>query len=297
MSRVFEALEKASRESKEVKEVKEVIVKPGNGSQLPAAGISSVSGFGLNGRNGAVVGAGKSWRERAEEMFFGRDLRNYESYPIVALEKGSPAAEQYKILREQVRGLGSQTSAYFLSVTSPIKRDGKSTVAVNLAVAMALEYEEKVLLIDCDLRNPQVHHYFGIQRNPGLTDYLTSSSNGTILNYVQETSLPGLQVLAAGISAGFSSELLAMEKMNSLMKEIRLKFPHHRVIIDSPPVLSTSDPLVLARHVDGILMVVRAGKTPRDCLTEAMQTLNSDKLVGIVLNGAELGMTSKYYDY
>ena len=291
MSRVFEALEKASKEKNEV------VVKSGDGPPLPDERTSKGAGFGPNGKDGSVAGLGTSWREKAEELLFGRDLRSYESYPMVALERGSPAAEQYKILREQVRRLRAEAGARTLSVTSPIKRDGKSTVATNLAVAIALDSEERVLLIDCDLRNPQIHQCFGLQRNPGLTDYLTSNSNGDLLNYVQKTSLPGLQVLAAGKSAGLSSELLAMEKMRNLMDEIRLKFPNHQVIVDTPPVLSTPDPIVIAKQVDGIIMVIRAGKTPRDCLSEAIEILKADKIIGIVLNGADLGITSKYYYY
>ena len=291
MSRVFEALEKASKESHQdvVKSADEPVALAEKSSQRAA--------FKPNGKNGSVAGLGRSWREKAEEFLFGRDLRSYESFPIVALEKGSPAAEQYKILREQVRRLRTEAGTRCLSVTSPLKQDGKSTVAANLAAAIALDYEERVLLIDCDLRNPQIHQYFGLKRNPGLTDYLTSNSKVSVLDYVQETSLPSLQVLTAGNSAGLSSELLAMEKMRNLMDEIRLKFPNHQIILDTPPILSTPDPLVLAKQVDGIIMVVRAGKTPRDCLTEAITTLKSDKLVGIVLNGVDLGITSKYYDY
>jgi Mrp family chromosome partitioning ATPase len=90
---------------------------------------------------------------------------------------------------------------------------------------------------------------------------------------------------------------LAKEKMKQVMEEIWREFPGHQVIIDSPPVLSTPDPMVLARQVDGVLMVVRAGKTPRDFLMKALQSLNSSKLMGVVLNGAELGMSSKYYYY
>jgi Mrp family chromosome partitioning ATPase len=85
--------------------------------------------------------------------------------------------------------------------------------------------------------------------------------------------------------------------MDALMKELRLMFSRHEILIDSPPVLSTSDPLVLARQVDGIIMVIRAGKTPRDCLPEALNILKSNKIVGVVLNGAELGISSKYYYY
>ena len=291
MSRVFEALEKASKESHAA------VVKSADEPVAVAERSPQREAFRPNGENGSLAGHGRSWREKAEEFLFGGDLRNYESFPIVALEQGSPAAEQYKILREQVRKLRGPAGTRIISVTSPIKRDGKSTVSANLAAALALEYGEQVLLIDCDLRNPQMHQYFGLSRNPGLTDYLTSSSTGNLLNYVQQSSLPGLQLLAAGKSAGLSSELLAMDKMHTIFTEIREKFPNHQIIVDSPPVLSTPEPLILSAQVDGIIMVIRASKTPRDCLVEAIESLKTDKLLGIVLNGAELGITSKYYYY
>jgi protein-tyrosine kinase len=295
MSRVFEALEKASKEKTEV------VIEPAKGQtqawkETVAPKVADVKSE-SNGKHPSILAPGKSWRERAEELLFGRDLRSYNNYPIVAVEKGSPAAEQYKILREQVRKLRGQAGTRIISVTSPIKRDGKSTVSANLAAALALDYGEQVLLIDCDLRNPQMHQYFGLPRNPGLTDYLTSSSNGNVLNYVQQTSLPSLKLLPAGKSAGISSELLAMDKMRTIFAEIREKFPNHQIIVDSPPVLSTPEPLILSAQVDGIIMVIRAGKTPRDCLVEAIESLKTDKIMGIVLNGAELGITSKYYYY
>jgi capsular exopolysaccharide synthesis family protein len=178
-----------------------------------------------------------------------------------------------------------------------VKRDGKTTIAVNLASVLALDYEEKVLLIDGDLRDPGVHRYFNVNSSPGLADYLSSSSSFGIKNYVQETFLSGLRILPAGRPSDLASELLAKEKMKHVMQEIWAEFPGHQIIIDSPPVLSTPDPMVLARQVDGVLMVVRAGKTPRDFLAKALQSLNSTKIMGVVLNGAELGLSSKYYYY
>ncbi|HEY3303655.1 MAG TPA: CpsD/CapB family tyrosine-protein kinase [Candidatus Binatia bacterium] len=293
MSRVFEALEKASKEKAVT------IPRFGDRQALREPVISNKGSFepGRNGKDRDVVTSPGSWRERAEEVLFGRDLRSYKNFPLVALEKESPAADQYKILREQVRRLRLETGVRCLYVTSPIKRDGKSMVAANLATVVALDSGERVLLMDCDLRNPQIHQYFGMQRSPGITDYLTSTSNENVLNYVQESFLPNLQVLPAGKFSGLAAELLATEKMRIMMDEIRRKFPDHQIIIDGPPVLSTPDPLVMARQVDGVILVVRAGKTPRDCLSEAMEILKSDKIMGIVLNGAELGMTSKYYYY
>ncbi len=238
-----------------------------------------------------------SWREKLEELVFGWDLRRYTGYPIVAVEKNSPAAEQYKILREQIKRLRNDAGIQSIAISSPVKRDGKTTVAANLAAALALDYEENVLLIDADLRNPGIHRYFDLRESPGLTEFLSSTAHTKIKNLVQPTFLPSLCVLPAGRPSSFSSELLAKDKMNQAMQEIRKEFPGYQIVIDCPPVLPTPDPLVIARHVDGVLMVMRAGKTPRDYLTKALQSINSNKVVGVILNGADMGISSKYYYY
>jgi protein-tyrosine kinase len=306
MSRVFEALTKASEEKR--------LQSTGVDEQLRHISVDKATEeLGASPPHPRVRGNGrpiempylartppvesKSWREKIEEWFFGWDLRRYNNYPIVALEKDSPAAEQYKILREQIKRLRTESGIRTFSVTSPVKRDGKTTIAVNLAAVLALDYEEKVLLIDGDLRAPGVHRYFNVNSSPGLADYLGSSSSKGIKSYVQETFLSSLRILPAGKPSDLASELLAKEKMKHVMEEIWNEFPGHQIIIDSPPVLSTPDPMVLARQVDGVLMVVRAGRTPRDFLMKALQSMNSSKVMGIVLNGADLGIASKYYYY
>lgn len=307
MSRVFEALVKAgeqkANQSAGVDEIIEDLV------DAPAAiksnGAHPEWQLGENGkaRNGhrpfsPIVPAPKSWRERIEELLFGWDLRRYANCPLVALEKDSAASEQYKILREQIKRLRREADIRLFSVTSPVKRDGKSTVAVNVAAALALDYEENVLLIDADMRAPSVHRFFELNPTPGLSDYLGSDAGlGDIGSLVQETFLPGLRVLPAGKPTNFASELLAKDKMRQLVEHIRTTLPGYHIVVDTPPILSTPDPLIVARHVDGVLLVVRAGKTPRDYVTKSVQMLNSTKLMGIVLNGAELGMASKYYYY
>jgi len=236
-------------------------------------------------------------RKKIGNLFFGWDLANCEDYPLVALEKNSPAGEQFKIFRGQINKICNDGGWRSILVTSPVKGDGKTTVAANLAAAMALDYEQQVLLIDADLRCPSIHRYFGLNDSPGLAEYLGSNSGPDLLSYVQNTALPGLRVLPAGSPTALSSELLATERMKSLIREIPELFPGHQIIVDTSPVLSTSDPLVLSRIVDGLVMVVRAGKTPRDCLSAAFRSLGSNKVMGIVLNGTELGTSSKYYQY
>jgi capsular exopolysaccharide synthesis family protein len=234
---------------------------------------------------------------RIRRLIFGRGLANVKEYPLVFQERNSLAGEQYKILREQIKKSYSEKGGRLLAIMSPVKGDGKSTVAANLAGAIALGNEQQVLLIDADLRSPALHKFYNIKSTPGLADYLSSESGTGISNYIQNTALPGVRVLPAGKPTHLSSELLASDKMVSLLKELPITFPGHQVIIDTSPVLSTSDPLVLARQVDHILMVVRAGTTPRECLSEAIKSLGSDRVKGIILNGADLGSASRYYYY
>jgi protein-tyrosine kinase len=305
MSRVFDALNRVTEEKKQQSSKapgnsseRSLAVEKGSGSKPNSAapfmggwdGTSHIEGS-LRLKDHDL--RSMSWREKVEHVLFGWNIRRYPSHPLVAFEEDSAVAEQYKILREQIKKLRTDTGARCLSVTSPLQRDGKTTVAVNLAAAMALDYEGKILLIDSDLRCPELHRYFGIDSSPGLGDYLSSSRNGNLMRYVRDTSIAGFKIIPGGKPTNDSSELLAKEKMKNLMDEIRVRFPEHQIILDAPPVLSTSDPLVLGRHVDGILMVIRAGKTPRDYLAKAVRSLDTAKILGVVLNGVDL--KSSYY--
>jgi protein-tyrosine kinase len=309
MSRVFEALTRAGEEKQAqfqppIEEIESTLLAttPGDGKKLIPehfVAISQTNGAAHETHElcSTVTNGEKSWSEKIEEWLLGWDLRRYNTYPIVALEKESPGSEQYKILREQIKRLRAESGIRNFSITSPVKRDGKTTVAVNVAAALSLDYEEQVLLIDGDLRAPAIHHYFNALQSPGLTDYLGSDSKMNLKSLVQETFLPGLRILPAGKPSQLASELLAKERMNEIIEKARAEFPGHHIIIDSPPVLATPDPLIIARYVDAVLVVVRAGKTPRDYLTKALQSLNSTKVMGVVLNGADLGIASKYYYY
>ena len=306
MSRVFEALNRAQREREAC------TGQPNNEwaretEGFPEETIDSAGRFAPTQNGVAHVAPNTSvpkalpvrvsWRERIEELFFGWGLYRYSANPIFALQNNSPAAEQYKILREQLRTLRAAVGVQTIAITSPIKKDGKTTVAVNLAAAMALDHEEKVLLIDADLRAPSIHRYFNSDNTTGLAEYLSSNWPREVKGLVRETQVGGLSILPAGKPSQSAPELLGKERMSELLGRVRTELPGHFVIMDLPPVLATPDPLVMARHVDGIIMVVRAGRTPRDYLTKALNALSSGRILGVVLNGAELGLDSKYYYY
>ena len=303
MSRVFEALTKAAKDKKR-EPISDNAITPENEDDFSLDLDYDGNHHGGHGNGVAelaipapVTPLQKTWKERIEELLFGWDLGRYTTHPLVAMDKASPAAEQYKILREQIKRLRLEAGLRSFSVTSPLKRDGKTTVAANLAATLALDYDDKILLIDGDLRAPSAHRYFNISVSPGLADYLASSSVGGVRSLVLDTFLPGLKVLPAGKPTHFAPELLAREKMTAVMDELRAAYPNYLIIVDSPPVMATPDPLVIARHVDGVMIVVRAGKTPRDYLAKSLQSINSAKVLGVVLNGANMGISSKYYYY
>ncbi len=307
MSRVFEALTKAGHEKE--RQADSETIEPGQSTVPESAPLASapvdlewpISGNGHDRQVPASLPKStfvpSSWREKIEELLFGWDLRRYATYPIVALEEESPASEQYKILRAQLKRLRAEAGIRTIAITSPVKRDGKTTVAVNLAASIALEYEEKVLLVDADLRAPSVNRYFNVEPSPGLTDYLGSNSASGVKGLIRDTHLGGLKIIPAGLPSRFASELLAKDRMRRMIDEIHTILPGYMVIFDSPPVLATPDPLVLSRVVDGVILVIRAGKTPKDYLAKALSSLNSEKVLGVVLNGADMGLGSKYYYY
>jgi len=296
MSRVFDALTRAGEEKNEAKT--SLWIPDGEGHSPEKINIpSAVSATAPAHTFPGLRPRQRSWRERLEELFFGWDLRHYKTHPLVALEKESAAAEQYKILREQVKRLRIEAEARSIAVTSPVKGDGKTSVVANLAAATALDSEQQVLLIDADLRSPELHRYFGVSASPGLADYLRSNTKEDLSKYIQNGFLPNLRIMPAGKPEALSSELLARLKTRALMEEIYSMFPGYQVIIDAPPILSTSDPLVLANTVDIIIMVVRAGKTPRKYLLEAVGSLNSSKLKGVILSGTDPGISYNYYRY
>ncbi len=294
MSRVSNALKRA-KEERPPRGAPATGSDPAPQANEPKGAVGGVAAADTGPTFHEIIPAAKSWRERLEEFFFGRDLRRLESYPLVALERDSLAAEQYRILREQVRTLRNQTGARSISVTSPLKHDGKTMVAVNLAVALAAGGEDRVILVDGDLRDPTVHKFFGLLRYPGLADYLSAKRRGNISSYLSPTTVPGLQIMPAGNVSELAAELLAKDRLGRLLEDVASAYPQCQVIIDSPPVLATSDSLVLAREVGGVIMVIRAGKTHREYLKKAVDLLNSTKFLGVVLNGADFGSWTNYY--
>jgi len=218
--------------------------------------------------------------------------RRLASAPLAALSRpGSPTGESYRTLRTAIRYRDAAEPLKTVLVTSAAAGDGKTTVAANLAIAMAQD-GLKVILIDCDFRRGSVAQLFDVTQAPGLSNVLLGKVK------LRDALTPwgrGLSILATGSSGLNPSEALGSRAMQTLLAEA--KTMADVVILDAPPVLPVTDPAVLAALVDGTVVVARWGRTSLHAAVATRQTLENvgAEVVGVVLNGEGGGRSANYY--
>jgi exopolysaccharide/PEP-CTERM locus tyrosine autokinase len=213
---------------------------------------------------------------------------------VSLLAPQSYEAEQFKMLRSNILFPVSGKVPRSILVTSPSPGDGKSFVSANLAISIAADIDRNVLLLDCDLRKPAIHKRFGFGDVPGLSDYL---SEGTPLeSLLIRTKVNKLTILPAGKPPVNPSELLSSELMSALIAEVTERYSDRIIIIDSPPPKLTAETGALARNVDGILLVVKFGKTPRKMMKELIDILGKNKIIGSIINHFDMSSTG-YHEY
>jgi protein-tyrosine kinase len=210
---------------------------------------------------------------------------------VAALQPQSLAAEQFRSLRTRISRIENSRAMRAVIVTSPAKGDGKSLTAANLALTMAEEYSQRVLLIDADLRRPSVHHLFDLPETPGLTDVLMGAA--TLDDALVTLADHHLTVLPSGVPPSHPAELLGSAAMRRTLDTLRTRFD--RLILDMPPVSPLADVHIAAAMADGILMIVRAGMTQKPAIERALAGLDTGKVLGLVLN--EVGAEATYQDY
>lgn len=198
---------------------------------------------------------------------------------VAALQPFSPAAEQFRTLRTRIAQVESTGQRRVILVTSPGDGDGKTVTVANLALTMAQEFQRQVLLIDADLRNARLHECLGIPREPGLSDVL--AGRASLDDALVSLSEYRVIVLPAGEPNGRPTELLSSEPMRRLVENLGRRFD--RVVIDSTAA-HFADAGVLEPLVDGVLLIVRAGRTPRPAVARALGLVPRAKLLGLVLN-------------
>lgn len=219
-------------------------------------------------------------------------LPTFDGRLVAAVAPQGPAAERYRLLRTRIKQAERGRSMRSIIVTSPAKGDGKSLTAANLALTMAQEFHQRVLLLDADLRRPAVAGLMGLPEGPGLGEVLMGVADlESALVHLPDQHLT---VLPAGTPVSQPAELLGSTAMRRVLDALGSRFD--RIIIDMPPVAPLADVHVVAPIADGVLMIVRAGITPKPAIERALSGLDVSKVLGLVLNGAGEGASDGYGD-
>ena len=256
-----------------------------------AAVIASASATAMAEAAPPVIGFGaESLLARSRETRWTPDPRTMLFF---GKDEHGPGMEEFRTLRSRLYQAREKTGLSKLLVTSALPKEGKSFTAANLAQVIVRQHGRRALLIDADLRNPQLHNLLGAEYGPGLSEYLRSEADE--FSIIQRGPMENLFFIPAGRSSSNPAELLSNGRMKSLLKRLEAIFDW--IIIDSAPAVPVSDASVLAKDCDGVLLVVRSNSTPIDAARKARSEFAGHNVVGVVLNGItpDLSPYMQYY--
>ena len=204
---------------------------------------------------------------------------------LVTLDKVSSVVEAYRMLRTSVLLSAAGNPPRIILFTSGQPGEGKTTTAINTAISLS-QLGSSVLLIDADLRRPTVHRVFKMNHAQGLSTYLSRPVE--IDSLIHKLWVPNLSVLPCGPIPPNPAELISSERMKDILKLLSEKYDH--ILIDSPPLINVTDPVILSTMVDGVILVVQAGRSTRDVVRRARHELSSvgAKIFGVVLNNLDI---------
>jgi capsular exopolysaccharide synthesis family protein len=220
---------------------------------------------------------------------------NGHSELLMNVDSRSPLAEAYRHLRTSVLLSTAGRAPKSLLVTSSLPGEGKTTTAVNTAMSLA-QTGASVVIIDADMRRPRLQSIFDMQGQQGLSSILSSdTSDGDMLAMVRSDEESGLNILTSGPIPPNPAELLGSDQMRRLLAVLQQNYTH--VVVDSPPVSSFTDGVLISSMVDGVLLVVHGGKSSRHIVRRSKQLLNDvgAKIFGVVLNNINLQSHDYYY--
>jgi capsular exopolysaccharide synthesis family protein len=273
MSRVYEALRQSEMENG----VTPTLLDPDTFLSVPTPSSA------LN-QSGKVL----AWKEIKSLLPAVRE----ESRVVTLTEANSLGAEKFRLLRTRLRNLRESRQLQKLVVTSAVPNDGQTMVAMNLAICLAKHTDEKILLLEGDLRKPMVGEHLGIKSLPGVGEW--ASDNEAIAKFMYRFDDLQLWILPAGSAPENPVNILQSSRFLDLYKQLSTNFDW--IIIDAPPLLPMADVSFWSRQADGMLLVVREGATPKNLLQKGLETLDNPKVVGVVLNEAQ-DVESSYYSH
>lgn len=292
MSRVHDALRRAEKTGGQAPAVtpqsdaQSPAAPSQSASAAPAAGVASSAPAIPNFTNSNLAGL----LELVEEVPFRAAT---DSLLIDAARPHEAPMEEFRTLRTRLNHMQTLQPIHTVVVTSASPAEGKSLTAANLALAESHLRGNPTLLADFDFRRPVIHTMFGIDRGPGITDYLMGQA--PLHKAIKKIAGTNLYIMPAGQAVINPLELLNLREVKHLMERLPSLFQW--VIMDSPPLLFAADANLLGTMSDGTLLVVRIGHTTIDSVTRAMQSLCNNNVLGIVANGARRGELYSKYTY
>ena len=198
----------------------------------------------------------------------------------------SPVAEAYRTIRTNLQFSGVDKEMKVVEITSAVPNEGKSTVIASLAVVLA-QARKKVLLLDCDFRNPTQHKLFGLH-NKGLTNFMTKDADD-YTEFIQRVEQENLDIIVSGPVAPNPSEMLMSNKMQDLLDKVRTEYDY--VLIDTPPIMPVTDAAVLGAKVDGVMIVIASGADKPELVQAGKTRLvqGGANIIGCILNKVQVG--------
>ncbi len=233
------------------------------------------------------------------EISNGRRKRSEKgvSYPVELITYGHPKSmlsEAYRSIRTSILLSSPEKPPKKITVTSPNPAEGKTTTVINTAIALS-QTGAQVLIIDADMRKPKVHKIFNHENGVGLSNFL--SGHGDLDSIVEESEVPNLFFIPSGPIPPNPSELLGSNLFKNMLASLEARFDH--ILLDSPPVLGFADSIILSACVNGVILTVLGGKTPRETLQRAKEALQQSdtKILGVVINRVDIRRSDYGYYY
>lgn len=238
----------------------------------------------------------KQWRQPAYTQSHYHELDREKAIQnrCVCLFPESEELEFYKILRTQIQHRAKAQGWNTVMITSARPEEGKTLTSINLAITMAKEFNQTVLLVDADLKRQNIHRYLGIPSKQGLINYLAEDM--ALKDLITWPNIDNLTLISGGGLVRDSAELLGSPKMKALVQEMKNRYDDRYVLFDAPPVLAGADAIAFAPLVDCIVMVVEEGQTTNKDIQKVLELIPKEKLLGFVLNKCKSPVTS-YYKY
>ena len=217
----------------------------------------------------------------------------FPSGPMLDSQLTPAVAEEYRKMLNSIKLTNPNHKIKAILMASSIQGEGTSSVCSQFALSLVQSSQERVLLLDANLRSPVLHDLFGLERGGGFVELMEGSASAS--EVVKETNFPGLFVITSGQPAGDYTRLLNSPRLQEALAEWKRDYSY--VLMDSPPVLAYADAVILSRLFDGVVLVVQAGKTRWEVIRKARETLMNVKvpILGVVLNRRQYFIPKKVY--